>query len=197
MLKADEIGSPMTGGEPKANETAILPRGVHTVRFARADFTVADDISAIAPIVVSIANRFAEYEASGSTAWEATMDVRQRPDWIVRAQTKVFEPKKVHRLSFDPTLSVFEEGGSEEEEEDQATEVDRDGPVMVYVNISGASTAADDAAMAAADADTAQLLKPAALRVDNTSDSHDGAMPSCSSAFCQPDSSCAAAVVSL
>ena len=30
--------------------------------FARADFTVADDISAIAPIVISIANRFAEYD---------------------------------------------------------------------------------------------------------------------------------------
>ena len=59
MLKADEIGSPMTGGEPKTNETAILPRRVHTVRFVRTDFTVVDDISAIAPTVVSIANAFA------------------------------------------------------------------------------------------------------------------------------------------
>ena len=32
----------------------------------RADFTVAEDIAAIAPISVAIANRFAEYEASGS-----------------------------------------------------------------------------------------------------------------------------------
>jgi uncharacterized membrane protein len=37
LVKASEISSPMTG-----------------------DFTVADDVAAIAPIVVSIANRFAE-----------------------------------------------------------------------------------------------------------------------------------------
>ena len=48
---------------------------------SRTDFTVAEDIAAIAPISVSIANRFAEYEASGSTAWASTMDVRQRPSW--------------------------------------------------------------------------------------------------------------------
>ena len=37
LVKAEEIGSPMTG-----------------------DFTVADDVAMIAPIIVSIANRFAE-----------------------------------------------------------------------------------------------------------------------------------------
>ena len=60
LLKASEVGNPMTG-----------------------DFTVADDVSAIAPIIVSIGNRFAEYEASGSDAWDSTMDVRTRPDWCV------------------------------------------------------------------------------------------------------------------
>ena len=37
LVKASEVGSPMTG-----------------------DFTVADDVMAVAPIIVSIANRFAE-----------------------------------------------------------------------------------------------------------------------------------------
>lgn len=58
LVNVSEVGSPMTG-----------------------DFTVVDDVAAIAPIVVSIANKFAEYEASGSTAWDATIDVRQRPEW--------------------------------------------------------------------------------------------------------------------
>ena len=58
LVNVSEVGSPMTG-----------------------DFTVVDDVAAIAPIVVSVANKFAEYEASGSTAWEATIDVRQRPEW--------------------------------------------------------------------------------------------------------------------
>ena len=60
LVKAAEIGSPMTG-----------------------DFTVVDDVAQIAPIIVGLANRFAEYEASGSVNWDATMNVRQRPEWCV------------------------------------------------------------------------------------------------------------------
>ena len=54
------------------------------------DFTVADDIAQIAPIIVGLANRCAEYEASGSTAWDSAMGVRQRPDWLKRVETKVY-----------------------------------------------------------------------------------------------------------
>ena len=34
------------------------------------------------------------YEASGSTAWDSTMDVSKRPAWIRNAATQVFERKK-------------------------------------------------------------------------------------------------------
>ena len=50
-------------------------------------YTVAPDTSAVAPLVVALANRYAEYEQSGSTAWDRTMDVRSRPEWLRRAST--------------------------------------------------------------------------------------------------------------
>ena len=34
------------------------------------------------------------YEASGSTAWDSTMNVSKRPAWIRSAETQVFERKK-------------------------------------------------------------------------------------------------------
>ena len=68
LVKAGEIGSPMTGG----GCLNPLPKRLATLRqrreltlccvscFGGADFTVADDVAMIAPIIVSIANRFAE-----------------------------------------------------------------------------------------------------------------------------------------
>ena len=68
-------------------------------------------MSAISPIVVSVANRFAEYEASDSTAWDSTMDVRNRPEWCKQAENKTFAPKAVRRFSqvLHPPLSQIEE----------------------------------------------------------------------------------------
>ena len=90
------------------------------------DFTVADDVMAIAPTVVSIANRFSEYEASGSTAWDATVDVPHRPDWLKKTQTKAFEPKKVHRFIHTLPSSVTDDEKTDEEtgDDSEATAVD-------------------------------------------------------------------------
>ena len=60
LLKADKIGSPMTGGDQLLRVTAATHKSHTLFCVALTDFTVADDVSAIAPIVVSIANRFAE-----------------------------------------------------------------------------------------------------------------------------------------
>jgi hypothetical protein len=77
------------------NLMARFALGVHT------DFTVVDDIASISPIVVSIANRFAEYEASGSAAWDVTVDVTQRPQYLRKSQTKEFERKPQVQLPDD------------------------------------------------------------------------------------------------
>jgi hypothetical protein len=39
--------------------------------------------------------RFAEYEASGSTAWDSTMDVRQRPSWLKSLASRQFATKNL------------------------------------------------------------------------------------------------------
>ena len=64
LLRASNIANPLTGL-----------------------FTVAPDTSAVAPLVVALANRYAEYELSGSTAWDRTVDVRSRPRWLREAAT--------------------------------------------------------------------------------------------------------------
>lgn len=83
LIKGSDICSPMTGGELKADEKLRSCRvEVTLLCFACADFTVADDISAIAPIVVSIANRFAEcgnpYFRTRSLAVTRPRDARSR-----------------------------------------------------------------------------------------------------------------------
>ena len=68
LVKAGEIGSPMTGGGclnplPKRRATLRQRRELTLCCvscFGGADFTVADDVAMIAPIIVSIANRFPE-----------------------------------------------------------------------------------------------------------------------------------------
>ena len=45
-------------------------------------FTVDHDREVIYPVVVAIADRFAEYVASGSDVWDATIDARTRPAWL-------------------------------------------------------------------------------------------------------------------
>ena len=97
LVNLSKVNSPMTG-----------------------DFTVARDVMAIAPTVVSIANRFSEYEASGSTAWDATVDVPHRPDWLKKTQTKAFEPKKVHRFIHTLPSSVTDDEKPDEETGDDS-----------------------------------------------------------------------------
>ena len=91
----------MGKSQPHIKECTALLR-------AHADFTVVDDVSAIAPIVVSIANRCAEYESSGSTAWDATLDVRQRPEWCRAVQTKEFVRKPQSQVVLQSSMALDE-----------------------------------------------------------------------------------------
>ena len=49
--------------------------------------TVTDDLEAVAPLVVALANRYQEYENSGSSMWDRTVNVRSRPVWLREAAT--------------------------------------------------------------------------------------------------------------
>ena len=56
------------------------------------------------------------YEASGSTAWGATMDVSQRPEWLKSVESKVYE----RRPSFShAALSSTARGAEADVEEDE------------------------------------------------------------------------------
>ena len=46
------------------------------------EFTVSSDRETCRPVLKLIAQRFAEYAASGSDAWDATLDAHQRPAWL-------------------------------------------------------------------------------------------------------------------
>ena len=48
---------------------------------------MTDDLEAVAPLVVALANRYQEYETSGSSAWDRTVNVRARPAWLRDAAT--------------------------------------------------------------------------------------------------------------
>ena len=45
-------------------------------------YTVTDDLEAVAPLVVALADRYAEYENDGATAWDRTVNVQKRPAWL-------------------------------------------------------------------------------------------------------------------
>ena len=51
----------------------------------RGNFTDPADADVVRPVLTLIANRYAEYARSGSDAWDATVDVHARPDWLKRA----------------------------------------------------------------------------------------------------------------
>ena len=46
------------------------------------NFTVEADRDAVLPVTQLIAERFAEYAASGADTWDATLDVHGRPKWL-------------------------------------------------------------------------------------------------------------------
>lgn len=48
-------------------------------------YTVTDDLEAVAPLVVALADRYAEYENDGETVWDRTVNVRKRPAWLREA----------------------------------------------------------------------------------------------------------------
>ena len=56
------------------------------------------------------------YEASGSTAWDSTMDVRKRPNWLKSAENKTFAPKPQR-------LAVVPPSTTEDDEEDKNNDV--------------------------------------------------------------------------
>ena len=66
------------------------------------------------------------YEASGSTAWDSTMDVRKRPNWLKSAENKTFAPKP-QRLAVVPPSTM------EDDEEDKNNDV---GSSTVLVEVS-------------------------------------------------------------
>ena len=51
----------------------------------RGNFTDPADADVVRPVLRLIADRYAEYARSGSDAWDATVDVHARPDWLKRA----------------------------------------------------------------------------------------------------------------
>ena len=83
LRKADPSSPPPAQTNPRDTGAGPLVNLAKVNSPMTGDFTVMDDVSVIAPIIVSIGTRFAEYEASGSEAWDSTMDVRTRPDWCV------------------------------------------------------------------------------------------------------------------
>ena len=46
------------------------------------NFSNVSDCENIKPVLVRIALRYAEYAASGSDAWDATIDIHSRPQWL-------------------------------------------------------------------------------------------------------------------
>ena len=66
------------------------------------------------------------YEASGSTAWDSTMDVRKRPNWLKSAENKTFAPKPQR-------LAVVPPSTTEDDEEDKNNDV---GSSTVLVEVS-------------------------------------------------------------
>jgi hypothetical protein len=59
------------------------PLGVDSLLDPRTGrFTVANDRETIRPVITRIAERYAAYEASGSRAWDLTLDIRARPRWL-------------------------------------------------------------------------------------------------------------------
>ena len=46
------------------------------------NFSNVLDIDRIEPVLCEVAKRYAEYAASGSDVWDATIDVHGRPDWL-------------------------------------------------------------------------------------------------------------------
>ena len=47
-----------------------------------ADFTNADDLCVVAPVLRHICEEYDAYEQSGSKAWDQTIDVTKRPSWM-------------------------------------------------------------------------------------------------------------------
>ena len=67
---------------------------------ALGNFTVAGDRETIRPVLVKLARRYAEYAASGSDVWDATVDVHARPSWL--KQLADVDPREVEHASLLP-----------------------------------------------------------------------------------------------
>ena len=85
--------------DPEDPGTGLLLCADHILNPLTGLYTVAPDTSAVAPLVVALANRYAEYENSGSTEWDRTLDVCSRPEWLRRASTVPAEQRRATRLS--------------------------------------------------------------------------------------------------
>ena len=74
------------------------------------------------------------YEASGSKAWDSTMDVRNRPGWLKNAENKVFE-RKLHPGFSHAALSLMaREGGVDmNDEQEQAGGGDDHASVLIEI----------------------------------------------------------------
>ena len=57
------------------------------------------------------------YEASGSNAWNSTMDVRSRPGWLKNAENKVFESKPNPGFEHAAMSLTAQEGGAQHDEQ--------------------------------------------------------------------------------
>ena len=74
---------------------------------------------------------YLRYEASGSTQWDSTMDVRKRPKWLQKSENKTFQQK--HPRHATPPTTVGEVEHENEGDDDHATVVDV--PVTVDLSI--------------------------------------------------------------
>ena len=57
---------------------------------------VTDDLEAVAPLVVALADRYQDYENSGSSEWDRTVNVRNRPAWLRDAASVACELDGAH-----------------------------------------------------------------------------------------------------
>jgi hypothetical protein len=73
--------------EPVDPGAGPLLRAEHILNPMTGRYTVNEDLEAVAPLVVALANRYQEYENSGSTQWDRTVDVHKRPNWLREAAT--------------------------------------------------------------------------------------------------------------
>ena len=90
--------------DPEDPGTGLLMRAEHILNPLTGLYTVYPDTDAVALLVVALAERYAEYERSGSTAWDRTVEVRSRPRWLREAASLAPARRSSFTSAFGPAV---------------------------------------------------------------------------------------------